>query len=150
MSTWEVLEMEVGHIAADYYENSLRVIVMRGPASLCAYVGVPLSHPLAGHAYDDLPVAVHGGLTYSKKGEGDQLPEGFWWYGWDYAHSGDRCVHDYREYMLAKFPLREDEVEWTVDAVKKETWSVTYDFEKLMRLSEKIATKALGWKETIA
>ena len=145
---WEVLDMEVGHIAADMFDDGLRVLIMRGPVALCCYVGVPLAHPLAGHSYDDLSIECHGGLTYSNSG-GDRWPEGFWWYGWDYAHAGDRCVYAYREPLLSRFPLRADEKEWTVEDVKKDIWDALYGFKKHMRLAEAIAQKALGWKEKL-
>ena len=91
MKTWEELkELKSGTILYDEYDEGLRFIVMRGPPALCGYVGVPESHPLAGHSYDDLPVEAHGGLTFGQKGDG-RWPEGYFWYGWDYAHSGDYC-----------------------------------------------------------
>ena len=90
---WEELKQkEVGAILHDEFDEGLRFIIMRGPASLCAYVGVPLDHPLAGHSYGDLPMEAHGGLTYADKGEG-KWPEGFFWYGWDYAHYGDYAFY---------------------------------------------------------
>lgn len=59
--------------------------------SLCGYVGVTADHPLFGNDYDDdFPgLRVHGGVTYSDDGDGDYLPSGWWWVGFDCAHSGD-------------------------------------------------------------
>jgi hypothetical protein len=34
---------------------------------LCGYVGVPGGHPFHGKGYDDLPVVVHGGLTFADR-----------------------------------------------------------------------------------
>jgi len=65
--------------------------IKRNPStlSLCGYVGVPKSHPCWGRKYDDMydsieDLSVHGGLTYS---DGDD--DGWWWLGFDCAHSGD-------------------------------------------------------------
>jgi hypothetical protein len=33
----------------------------------CGYVGVPPGHPFHGKGYDDVDVAVHGGLTYGRR-----------------------------------------------------------------------------------
>src|SRR5688572_17088313 len=91
--TWDaVVSAPVGHIFEDRHEDGVRFLIMRGPAALCAYVGVPDSHPLAGQSYDDMPIQCHGGLTYGDNG-GDKWPKGWYWYGWDYAHSGDRSVY---------------------------------------------------------
>lgn len=56
-----------------------------------AYVELPEWHPFFGNHYDDIPVEVHGGLTYSSH----HLPtiaddeEGRFFIGWDYSHYGD-------------------------------------------------------------
>jgi hypothetical protein len=62
----------------------------------CGYVGIPKSHPFYGKDYNDVPVDVHGGLTYGKtcdnfvchipeKGSDDDI----YWLGFDCAHYGD-------------------------------------------------------------
>lgn len=67
----------------------------------CGYVGVPPGHPWHGKSWnDDLPVSVHGGITYGEKCDGDPVggvchvaadgtPDDVWWLGFDCAHSGD-------------------------------------------------------------
>lgn len=131
----EIAKDPAGTIYDDAYENGVRYIILRGPSALCAYVGVPISHPLAGKDYDSIPLSVHGGLTYAKAGSGGYLPEGMYWYGWDYAHAGDTSFYDltYGRHSQSK--------DWTVEMVRSEIWSATYDFEKLMRLAESIANK---------
>jgi hypothetical protein len=77
----------------DFEHAGVRCLVIEGPVgALCAYVGVPADHPLAGKsdtdpALDDL--SVHGGLTFADEGDGRYRPAGWYWYGWDYAHAGD-------------------------------------------------------------
>ncbi len=88
-ATWEdIVAAEGGKIFKDIFDEGVRFIIMKGGSSLCGYVGIPIDHPLAGFDYDDLPIEAHGGLTFSAKGH-KHWPEGYWWYGWDYAHSGD-------------------------------------------------------------
>ncbi len=144
--------MVLGHIAADYEENGVRVLIMRGASSLCAYIGIPEDHPLAGFKYDTLPIRCHGGLTFGQKGQGRRVtddgtergwPEGYYWYGWDYGHSGDYATY------YDEMPSLAGGHKWTVAEVKAETWSVTYYFEILMKLAEELVTKALWWRGAI-
>ena len=69
--------------------NEYKILIYNLGTHPCGYVGVPINHPLAGFDYEDLPIACHGGLTFSQKGDGKYLSEEYWWYGWDYAHLGD-------------------------------------------------------------
>lgn len=132
----DVVAAETGHIFIDKFDEGLRFIVMRGPAALCAYVGLPKDHPLAGHNYDDLPVQAHGGLTFGREA-GKQWPEGYYWYGWDYGHAGDFSVYD-EKYRDAP----SDDKKWTPAEVEADSWNAIYDFKHLMKLAENIAAKA--------
>ena len=59
------------------------------------YVGLPKGHPYWGKAYDEIPVDVHGGLTFGEQGKwfkerGYLWPNpDLWWMGFDTAHAGD-------------------------------------------------------------
>lgn len=128
----EIAADKSGTIYQDGYENGIRYLIVRGPVSLCAYVGVPLSHPLAGKSYDDIPLSVHGGLTYAGAGEGTYRPAGYFWYGWDYSHAGDKSFYD------LEYQPRSQSTEWTIEQVKSEIWDATYDFAKLVKLAESI------------
>ena len=113
----------------------IRFIVMRGSCSLWAYVGIPNEHPLAGHSYKDLPIRAHGGLTFGSKGDGEKgkyRPRGFFWYGWDYSHSGDYA------FFYDKDPVFESigDRRWLAEDVIEDSWGAIYDFKKLMRLTE--------------
>ncbi len=108
----DIVNDPTGTVYIDYYEGGLRVIILRGPCSLCAYIGVSENHPLAGHHYDDVPIeAAHGGLTYGRSGDGRYLQVGYWWYGWDYCHSGDKMLD------FPQFANNYPGVEWDVSAV---------------------------------
>jgi len=140
--TWqEGLKMESGKIVADWYDGGLRFMIMRGPASFNAYAGVPVDHPLAGHEYDLLPVQAHGGLTYSCEGSDEKghFPAGYWWYGWDYAHAGDKSFHEER--FKGSGLYAKDDKEWTPDMIKEDSWRAFYDFEALLKLAEAIRGK---------
>lgn len=129
----DVVNAEVGHIFLDEYDEGLRFIILRGPSSLCAYIGLPSDHPLSGKAYDDLVIDCHGGLTYSSLGgEERKVPEGFWWYGWDYAHCDDAATYD------SKYAFERKGKKWTPEEVKKDSWNTLYDFRKLVKLAEQI------------
>ncbi|HEX7788423.1 MAG TPA: hypothetical protein VF653_19540 [Methylomirabilota bacterium] len=85
--------------------TGLPCLIVRNTAvtgALCGYVGVARGHPAYEKACDDVPVAVHGGLTYSDRctpeadpsrhichvvepGEDDDV----WWLGFDCAHAFD-------------------------------------------------------------
>lgn len=128
-------ELASGTIVRDWVEDGLRCIIMRGPASFNAYIGLPESHPLAGKDYDNIPVDCHGGLTFSQKGDGP-FPVGYWWYGWDYTHLGDRSFYDLTMKDYPKFG--ELETAWTIKMIKENMWSTLYDFKKLIKLVEEI------------
>jgi hypothetical protein len=70
------------------------------------YVILPKDHPYYGMHYDEIPVNVHGGLTYSEKGSDNpniSQDEDVWVVGFDTAHLNDN-LHN-----------------WDEDAVNKET-----------------------------
>ena len=91
----------------EFMHAGLRCLMQRyHMGSWCGYVGVPPGHVLHGNTrYDDLPVNVHGGLTYADACHGDIChdPEntggvffsGFgcthdvFWFGFDCAHAWD-------------------------------------------------------------
>lgn len=57
----------------------------------CGYVRVPDGHPWHGKDYDDIPVDVHGSLTFSEADVpcSNPGPDNAWWVGFDCAHYGD-------------------------------------------------------------
>jgi hypothetical protein len=136
----ELATMKSGTILERGYENGVRYLIVRGPLSLCVYVGVPEGHPLTGKDYNDLPLNVHGGLTFAGKGDGYFRPAGMYWYGWDYGHSGDVSFYDLDSEMPRLSSAGDKR--WTVEDLKGEIWSATYDFAKLMRLAESIMPNA--------
>ena len=58
----------------------------------CAYVEVGKQHPYYGKCgcdAFDLPIKVHGGITYGDFGLGKELSKEHFILGWDYNHYGD-------------------------------------------------------------
>ncbi len=142
---WEVLKIPEGEILEDDYEAGVRFIVMRGVVSLCAYIGIPEDHILAGLNCDQLPLDCHGGLTYASVTGNLYLPEGLYWYGWSYAHSGDANVHHYGANGKVRFAWQGLALrEWTVDEVKAEAKEACWQFRGLIQLSLTVIDRAIG------
>jgi len=131
--TWASMKVDkMGTIYRDITLYGLRCLIMRGPCSLCAYIGIPLDHILANKGYDDVPLAVHGGLTYASAGDGSHFPAGLYWYGWDYAHFGDAPLYDPSE---GSWGLQSNnDKKWLVEDVEKELKKAAKDFIRLLNL----------------
>ncbi len=62
--TWEELvAMKPGTIVADWMSEDVRCIIMRGPHSLCAYLGIPTTHLMAGADYSNIPLDCNWGFN---------------------------------------------------------------------------------------
>lgn len=134
--TWEdVVSASPGDVFVDRMEDGVRFVILRGPFHLCAYVGVPMDHPLAGFDYEAIPLRCHGGLTYGDSGTDRPLPAGRYWYGWDYGHCGDYSIH------AGKLLGESGGKRWGVKDVDSDSWSAIYGFITLVRLAEAIARK---------
>lgn len=91
----------------------------------CGYVRVPPGHPLFGKGYDDAEVDVHGGLTFAEIEPCTEHEDGQgWWFGFDFAHSGDR-MYEPGSSLDARFPAMRfvgyEEHWWTQEEVERET-----------------------------
>ena len=70
-------------------DNGYKCRIVRNhiTGTLCGYVGVPRTHALWDADYDShvfQDIEIHGGLTYSGKGD-----DGYWYFGFDTAHADD-------------------------------------------------------------
>jgi hypothetical protein len=124
-----ITDLDVG------FENGIKYVIKSLGTHPVAYIGIEENHPLAGFDYEEIPIDVHGGFTFSRKGDGEYLPKGYWWYGWDYAHSGD-----FSGYYEADSYLAKNSKKYTIDDIKNDVWSATYFFEKLKKILEKKKT----------
>jgi hypothetical protein len=138
---WDVSEIPSGTILRDWFDEGVRILVMRGPASMNVYLGIPKDHPLAGFDYDDLNVNCHGGLTFGSEG-GKYWPKGYFWYGYDYAHLGDFTIFEEKgaRDIQAEYDHSEDK-KWTLREIVDDSWEAICDFKRLMKLAEKIKEK---------
>lgn len=139
----------VGKIYIDRFEENVRVLIMRGPCSLCAYLGIPIDHPLAGNNYDHLNISCNGGLTFGqespKRRKGTEWPQGYYWYGWDYAHCGDLSFYDLKPSGIPDYKATNKP--WTVAEVEKEIWLAVYHMKKMMTIAENAFAKGAKWRE---
>jgi hypothetical protein len=129
----DISEIPYGTILRDWYDDGVRVVIVRANISMNVYLGVPSGHPLAGHSYDLLSLACHGGLTFSREGDDEYLPKGYYWYGYDYAHAGDYCW-----YPSGSPDFMENEKKWSLGEIVNDTHTSIYDFKKFVRLAEEI------------
>lgn len=83
----EVCDAPNGHIFRDWFEDGIRCLIMRGPCSLVAYVGIPKDHPLTAYGYNNIPLREHWWETYDGKYDGKT---GYYWYGWDYTRTDNK------------------------------------------------------------
>ena len=108
-----------------------RALIAEGPWSLLAYVGIPESHWMAGCEAEDFPLKVHGGLTYAgSEGDGPR-PQGWYLYGWDYGHFGDKTKRDRRYAALYDYDTGEHD--WTLEEVWADTKEALIQLGNLMR-----------------
>lgn len=122
--------------------HRVRWMVVRGGYSLNAYVGVPLDSPAAGWGDELVPLDVHGGLTFSEAGASDPWPAGWWWYGWDYAHLGDRTwiyLEMAERGIVTPSSIAFPEHEWTIPMVAEEA---------LEAAGQMLALLVSGWRPT--
>lgn len=97
-------------------KSGLPCLIVRGPSgALCGYVGVGEKHPYFKKDYNDVPVEVHGGLTFADHcclereegichiwhGDGER-----WWLGFDCAHAWDLSPKS--EYKLEQMGFYKD------------------------------------------
>ncbi len=81
----------------------------------CGYLRLPSNHRFYKTAYDDIPVHVHGGLTFSQLDENDN-----WVIGFDTAHFGD---------LVPFLPSSEDDEHY---------WTHQEVFDELMKLYKQL------------
>jgi len=136
---YKTKRLDPPEVLLDKKVGKYRILILNYGYHPCGYVGVPLDHPLAGVIYDDLGVLdieVHGGLSFSAKGDGNIYPKNYWWYGWDYAHVGDYAGYD---------PILSIQLEgkkWTTKEIYQEALSVIEQLEDIVK-NKKYSPKIL-------
>lgn len=84
-------------------------IIAKSDVCFLAYIKLPNSSKFYNIDYDDIPLLVHGGLTYC----GDRLNDDDFWIGWDYGHLGDKPLIDNSSWFFKEKNTRM----WTVPEI---------------------------------
>ncbi len=134
----------LGFIYEDVKKDGIRYLILRGPGSVNAYLGIPEKHPLAGFNYDDIELSVHGGLTYGQLGKLPYWPEGWFWYGWDYAHAGDLGFYELHYHTERQ---THEETRWTPEMVHEEVMETIPQFIRLKQIAEQMAPRCSDKEE---
>lgn len=128
-----------GQVLFDFTDaqSGLRALVVRGPYSFCAYVGVQADHALAG--LEEFEFDCHWGITWRAWGDDAPNPAGWYWWGWA-GHAGDRLAFDLQplppEIARQLERLLRGTKDWTVEEVALHAQDV------LMQLREQLAHSA--------
>jgi len=107
------------------YGFKCKVIFVR-QSHRCGYVGIPKGHVAYDKRYDELPIEVHGGLTY-----GEVEEDGLKWFGFDCAHLEDATASSPSGHF------------WTLEEVVEETEKMAKQFSELTL--RKIIEYKLEW-----
>lgn len=75
------------HITSNEVEFRCKAVRHKSMCHLCGYVILNKDNKYFGKDYDEIPVQVHGGLTYSNEEDGN------WVVGFDCAHWGDKSPY---------------------------------------------------------
>ena len=97
----------------------------------CAYIKLPQSHPCYYKSYDEIPIEVHGGLTFkSEKLKTDnEIPVLGMYIGWDYGHIGD--------YSGMRYYNDENDKKWTTREILDDVVSVCEQLNELYYMEMK-------------
>jgi len=135
----EIARDKISTVYHDKWEDGMRFVILRGPNSLCAYIGISKDHLLAGFSYDGFPVEAHGGLTYARDSLEGIKNDMEWWYGWDYGHCNDFVFYhledNYKEFA------DDNDTKWTVEMVRDDSWSTLHSMKNLAKLIQEIRDK---------
>jgi len=112
-------------------EAGLKWCVTLSPLKYFAngYVQLPSNHPFYSTSYEDIPVDVHGGLTYSENGV----------VGFDTGHFYDRWSEEeisrfggkYNDELYINTDTKTSSVSWTMEALIDETKHLAVQLAKL-------------------
>lgn len=130
-----------------------RGLILQGFAGMCAYVGVPRDHWIADMA--GLHFECHGPVTYRGEGDGDIRPAGWYWYGWDYQHAGDKLSID-EEFLKMLPPDMVEHLktfwssgkEWTLAEVEQDLIDAAVQLMEVLNVNTRITADILDSART--
>lgn len=125
-SNWGVGEWNNEPDRQDFIHAGFSCFILRNQIGCwCGYVGIPESHPYFGKDYNDIPVDVHGGITYADKCDPPichipekGMPENVWWLGFDTAHAFDLCPSMHRRFQFGDTYAYRN-MEYSINETKK-------------------------------
>lgn len=108
-------------VLADEQYRGYRFVIMNYGTHPCAYIVIPIGHPLWGKQYCESQILknidVHGGFTFTDK---HPWIDDQWCIGWDYAHCDDYAAY----YELFTSPLGRTTKKWTTAEILEEVKQV--------------------------
>lgn len=128
-----------GHVFLDHLRGpDIRFVIMRGPCSLCAYVGIR-KEVCPYNTEDSFPVSVHYGVTFCNEQMtvGNEVDKERRWFGWDYAHHMDATMltDDIKKRLKGlEIP---DQTKWTPLMVYKDSFAALQKLSKLLHAQKK-------------
>lgn len=96
-SNWNHGEWDNEPDRVDFIESGFSCFILRNQfGNWCGYVGLPKEHKYYEKGYNDIPVNVHGGITYARKcyppichNPEPGMPDDVYWVGFDTSHYDD-------------------------------------------------------------
>jgi hypothetical protein len=125
----------------EWISSGLQCVVVkavRDSQHRCGYVRVPAGHLQHGKSYDDVPVEVHGGLTFGKLEPCEHEDGQGYWYGFDCAHCGDALYEpgnepEFVKRLNLKCHREPEDHYWTLEEVVAETEALAKQLASLSR-----------------
>jgi len=117
---------------------------------LCGYVAIPLGHPYYQKNIDEIPLDVHGGITWASHSDQDlcfsNMCEGidsFWWIGFDCGHAGDLIpgIYNSRKENISNMKNPSKEFELSFLGTYRDIEYVKSQVESLAEQLDKVAQK---------
>lgn len=118
--------------------TGLRGLVLRGPFSFCAYVGVPADHVLS--SLEELKFSTYRGITLREPSTFIGMEEGWFLFGWDYAHAGDRLVTPPGFPNISVSLMGDAPKDWTLEEVVEHVLDALFELHGALEAAQ----QALG------
>jgi len=133
-------------IEREWNHAGLLCVVVQGREGQfrCGYVRIPPSHPMHGKNYNDVPVDVHGGLTFGDPEPCKEHEDGQgYWFGFDCAHLGDASVDPDLDPKMVSPVLRNFiEIDRLFGDGSEHFWTTEEAVVECERLAEQLAALA--------
>jgi hypothetical protein len=109
-------------IEKEWEHAGLKCVVVQAREGMhrCGYVRVPPTHSQFGKEYDDVPVDVHGGLTFAAEEPCEHEDGKGFWFGFDCAHYGDAMCDRDSQSELSEMKFINQGHFWTMEEVAAE------------------------------